>query len=218
MKSLTIDDDGVKHVAGIGARSISRLLGAEDLRNFGQYLHARHAPRPIGDPADQRIGGEPGHAVRPAAFEADHRVRPRRRSSRASRSAIATSSASGRQPGVEFVAFGLRGEHAHTGQVGGAGVAPATLELIRFAAQPDDQHAAGIGMGGQRRQDAAGAGEVIAQLRTAERMGERMHAVDAAGESLRAGCGDPLGGRATQPTVHRIQISLRVPTRPSARR
>ena len=57
-------------------------------------------------------------------------------------------------------------------------------ELVAFAAEPDDEHAACVGMLRERRKQPARMAEVVAELRTAEGVLEGVDAVDAPGVAL----------------------------------
>jgi hypothetical protein len=183
-------DDFAKH-ARVGGAVHQQLLGAENLRNLGEDRGAARFGHDVAHPPDQRIGGEAGKAVRTAAFDAEHQLGKRRR--------LALRQAGGldqrvdqRQPFLDFVLRFLRAERSDIG--GRIDLGQQRLHLVGFATQPDDQHAAGIGMAGQRGEDGARAGKVVAQLRAAERMDEGVNAVDAAGMAARGPLGDLLGG------------------------
>ena len=119
---------------------------------------------------------------------------------------------------LDLVGLALRAQRADTAAQFRGDLREQQVELVRFAAEADQQHAAGIGMAGERGEDRAGAGEVLAELGAAEGMGESWTPSTAPAWRGPARAAIARAVRATQPTVGRIQISLRVPTRPSARR
>ena len=135
---------------------------------------------------------------------------------------ISASMAHGRRVVVpligDFVARRLCAQGSDMQPSGGVDLGQEPVELVGFAAKPDQQHPASIGMLGQRREQAARAarsppsceqpnGWVIAWMpstRPAWMRPARSAILDAV--------------RDTQPTVGMTQISLRVAARPSARR
>jgi hypothetical protein len=73
-------------------------------------------------------------------------------------------------------------------------VASSALIWFSFAAQPDDQHAAGIGMTGEACHDGPRAFQVLTELRAAVRMREGVDAVDRITDQCCGLRGDTLRG------------------------
>ena len=67
-------------------------------------------------------------------------------------------------------------------------------ELVFFTAKTDEQDAAGIGIASERCKQARGGVQIIAQLRTAERMGEGKDGIDAASVTEGGLLRDTIGG------------------------
>ncbi len=108
--------------------------------------------------------------------------------------AIPTSSATSARPSSISSPRRLRAERADVGGFGDPG--EQRRDLVGLAAEPDDQHAPGIGMAGERGEQCPGALEIVPELRAAEGMGEGMDAVDPAGVDRICARGDlPRGAR-----------------------
>jgi hypothetical protein len=140
-----------------------------------------------------------GLAVTPEKPSEPPHLRPTTRSetgigSRRSCSAIGDQGLDGGQTVFQLVLDHLGREAAQAFAVDVRGRLQQGLQLVVLAAQAQDQHAAGVGVGGQARDQAAGVAEVVAQLRAAERVGEGVDAVDAAGEAGIGLLGDAAGG------------------------
>ncbi len=150
-------------------------------------LVTRSAMRPT-----QRIRGDAAEAVRAAAFQAD-----RQRSDRA-RLALGACGDVGKlldeaQAFFDFIRRSLRRERADVLALRLWNFLQQRLELVRLAAEPEDQHAARVGMAGKRRDQLASAFEIAAELRAAELMRERVYAVDAVLAALGGQSRDALG-------------------------
>jgi hypothetical protein len=83
------------------------------------------------------------------------------------------------QPFFDFILRRLRGERADVRALRLGNLLQQRLELVRLAAESEDQHAAGIRMPRECGDELARALEIAAELRATELMRERIHAVDA---------------------------------------
>jgi hypothetical protein len=94
--------------------------------------------------------------------------------------------------GLEIVLDRLRRQRADRRAAFGGDGFEERAALVALAAEPDDQHPAGVGMLRQRGEQRARMAQIVAELRTAERMFEGMDAVDKPGV---AHARDPRGPR-----------------------
>jgi len=95
---------------------------------------------------------------------------------------------------LDLVLFALRPQRAYAAAQGCGYFLDQPVELIRFAAQADQQHTAGIGVAGQSGEQRAGAIQVFAELRAAVRVAECEDAIDRLAVTGVGDGGDPLGG------------------------
>ena len=136
---------------------------AEHFRHFGQNRRAAHAAQQVGEAADDRVRRDAGEAVRTAALQPNHKFAGR------AGDALLTAHVV-REFTQQLHRFGklifhlLADEEAHARLVvvahmflddGGAGI---------FAAQPQHQHAADVGVRRQIRQNRARILLIIAHL------------------------------------------------------
>src|SRR6185437_8371035 len=171
-----------------------QVLGAEDFRNLRENSGATAGAYAVGDIADQRVRGHTGEAVRAAAFQSD---RQRRQRTRLPPVAFGNRDqlCQGGKALLGLILGGLCSERPEPPRcVGAADFREELVELIRFAAEADDQDTAGVGVCGERGQHAAGVRQIVAELRAPERMRKGMDSVDAAREPLCANARDALGG------------------------
>ena len=161
-------DDRVEHVA---RRRRGPSASARRRTSRGSRSGSTRPPGAgdaVADPPDQRVGGQPRQPVRPAAFHAEHQLVERAPSSRCAAPPARPVRRPARQPSstssplVCAVSVRIAGRR-HSGIVG-----EQRGDLVLLAAQPDDQHAAGIGMAGEAGEDRARAVEVVAELRAAD--------------------------------------------------
>ena len=180
-------DDAVEDVARPAARCISSRSAPKISGNLGQHRGAAGAGDAIGDRADERIRGDAAEAVRAAALQAD---RPDRSSAQGTRCVALRDLARAlrRRAGLLRVSSSVAcaAKERMRARSAFGNLAEQLLELIRFAAQAEDQHAAGVRMARERGDQLARAIEIAAELRAAELMRKRVHAIDATGEALRA--------------------------------
>src|SRR6185295_7328328 len=96
----------------------------------------------------------------------------------------------------DFVHGSLRRESADVPALRLRNLLQQRLQLIRFATESEDQHAAGVRMSRQCSDELASAIEIAAELRAAELMRERVYAVDAILAAFGGQPRDALGGAA----------------------
>ena len=94
----------------------------------------------------------------------------------------------------ELVLLALRPERAHATAQCLGDLREQRIELVRLAPQADQQHSTGIGMAGQSGEQLLRPFQILAELRAAVRMAERIDAVDGAGVAEMGDPRDPLGG------------------------
>ena len=186
-------DDAVEYFA-IGRPGHQQRFRAEHFRRFGQHRAAAHRRQAVGDASHQRIGGDPGKRVRAAAFQAD-----------------AQFGDSAFRPGRPRSVNGQLLDRGHTGgnlvsdRLGFEKFHPVGVpapqhflklgDIVVLAAQPEYQHAAGVRVIRQIRQDLLRPPMVVAQLRTAVRMRKRVNPVQVRQNAEFPAClgGDELG-------------------------
>ncbi len=165
---------------------------SEDFRNLRQNRGAAPRGDPVGDAPDERIRADAAEPVGAAAFDADAE-----RFDSARLAPIAFGDLHElldcTQAGLCLIRLSLCREGAHARALRIRQLGQQRLELIRFAAEPDDQHAARIRVLRKRRDEPARAVEIAAELRAAELMRKCMHAVDAICEPRIREASDPLG-------------------------
>ena len=173
------------------------LLRAENLRHLGEDHPSAERRQPVGDAPDERVGGDPAQAVRAAAFVAEHEIgggalHPRialhrRRKLR-----------HGFEPCIDLVRDLLAIEEPEPRAIDVSGEPEQAIHLIIFAAEPEHQHAARVGMAHQAGEGALRVPEIVAELAAAVGMRETVDPVDRSppsppGEPLRSLPRNPLG-------------------------
>jgi len=155
-------DDAVEHPA-VGRARHQQVFGAEDLGDLGQDRAASRPGHRIADPPDQRIGGEPAQSVGAAALDPDDEL-AQRQPLPPGLCGAGDEGLDELEAALDLVALTLSGEREDVGarRLGDRG--EERVELVRLAPETDDQHAAGIGVAGQRGEDRARPGEIFAQL------------------------------------------------------
>ena len=158
-------------------------LGTEHLGHLGQHSGAAAGAQHIAEAANRRVGGDAGQTVRAAALHADDQLAGRDRltlklrgvggqlfQDLASRDQLVLNVLAGQELDAVMVVVAQLGQKLLMGQV--------------FAAQAQHQNRARVGVAHQRGQQLAGLCVVMAGLGAAERMGEGIQPVDAAGHKV----------------------------------
>ena len=162
MKLATVHQDG---------------FGAEHFGDFGEDRGAALGYDPVGEDAQERVGRYAGKAVGTAAFKADTQL-AHRYFHPAVLGCGGEDFAQLLKAVFDLVAHFLAGEHAHAGGLNGADEFAESVELVVFAAEADDEHAAGVGMMDHVGEDATGVFMVVAKLGAAVVVGECDDGVD----------------------------------------
>ena len=174
-------DDVVEH-ALVGGALHQQMLGAEHFGDLREDRRAAGFGHAICDVTHERIRGDAGEAVGAAALQADRErgeraglapvlLRDRAPALRAPRALLRSSSSVACALNARMRAGSMSSDFGEQ-----------RVELIRFAAETDDEHAAGVGMHGERGEHAPRVRQIVSELRAAEGMRERVHAIHAAVE------------------------------------
>ena len=146
------------------------LFDTQDRRAAG--VHA-----PVCDSPDERVGRDTAQAVGTSALESELEVGQRAR--------LASISAGHRdeccnrgETRFQFILHALRRKRADPAAFDTVERLQQPVQLVRLAAETYDEDAPGIRMTRQRCDQAARACQVVAKLRAAERVRERVHAID----------------------------------------
>ena len=138
----------------------------EHLRHLGQDRRSSLGHDPVAETAQQRIGSYAGKAVGAAAFKAYLQLAHRDVRALVFRADI-KDAACQFQPHRDFISFDLLGlDGLYPGSVHLPHQFHKRSQLVVFAAEGDNQHAAGVGMMDHVRQDVPCILVVIAKLRT----------------------------------------------------
>src|SRR6185369_17670567 len=151
---------------------------AEDFRDLRQDRRAACVRDAIGDAPYQWIRRDAAEPVRAAALQSHGERSKRTRLALDARSDVCEFF-DDPQPFFDFILRRLRGERADVRALRLGNLLQQRLELVRLAAESEDQHAAGIGMPRECGDELARALEIAAELRATELMWERIHAVNA---------------------------------------
>ena len=170
-----------------------QLLGAEHLGDLGQDRGAAGVHAPVRDSPDERIGRDAAQAVGASALESELEVGQRTRLA-SIRAGHCDEFGNRGETRLQLILHALRRERADPAPFDSVERPEQPVQLVRLATETDDEDAPRIRMARQRRDQAARARKVVAKLRTAERMRERMHAVDDVRVTLRCNAGDALRG------------------------
>ena len=151
-------------------------FGPEHLRHLGQDGTAALGDEQIGKAADDRIGRDAAESVRAAAFEAHHQLAGQTGHARLS------AHMSGhllQQPHRlrHLVLHLLAYQKTHAVRIVFLHIGTNLVNAAVFAAQPQQQHAARVGMRGQIRQQPAGILLILPHLGAAIRMREGVYAL-----------------------------------------
>ena len=210
MSSNTASLDGAIH---------QQLLGAEHLRHLGEQHAAAERRHAIGDAAEQRVRADAAEPVRAAALVAEHEVATRALSSRRSSRMRSTSFATAPVPSSSSsitscvlknatrLAIDRRRRGASARRAGCSRSRGRGSARRRRSDGASDRRARAACSLDRRR---AGCSHTDARTRARRRSRRRTARPPA--------CAIRSAAWLTQPTVLSTQSSLRVPTRPSARR
>ena len=144
-------------------------LGSKHLRHLGKDARSAALDEPVGEAADERIGGKPGKAVATAALKSYNQFRNRHIDALAD--ALGLQLADEFKPALVFVAGILRQQKADI-EIGNVAKALAeAFKRIVFASEPHHQHAAGIRVAAERGKEIGRHLMIVAELAATVRMG-----------------------------------------------
>ena len=145
------------------------LFRAEHLRHLGQQRRAAAGNDAVGQRADHRIGRQAGKPIRPAALEAEHELILPHLLPHILRRPV-DQLMQQRKPFRHFVVCVLADQKFHALRIAVFHTLSDFFHTAVLAAQPQHQHAARVGMAGQRRQRLPRVFLIVPQLRAAVRV------------------------------------------------
>src|SRR4051794_26035903 len=141
-------DERIKHHAILSAAH-EQPLSSEDFRNLGEDCRPAGSDNHVAQASDERIGGEAGEAIRSATLEADDKLRNGRRLALSLRG-LRNERLNRSNPDLDFVLFRLRLQRSDLCSKLLGNLMEERVQLVRFATEADNQHAARVRIAGER--------------------------------------------------------------------